>query len=84
MRIERPLDGLSELEGEILAESHNKINNLRMHMRIIQQRPQLLKRKLLVIRADLVDLLLHDDQLEGVVNGMLGLPHQTLDHRLNG
>lgn len=39
MRIEGPLDGLSELEGKILAEADNKVNNLRMHMGIVQQRP---------------------------------------------
>jgi hypothetical protein len=84
MGIKRSFDSFSELEREVLAESHDEIDDLGMHMRVVQQRPQFLQSQLLIVSTNLIHLLLHYDQLKRVVERVLVLPHQALYHRLNG
>ena len=81
---ERLLHCLGELVGEELAEGDDQVDDLGVHLRVVQQRPQFLQSQVLVVVAHFLYLGFHDKGLELGVDRVLALAEEALDHRLDG
>lgn len=75
MSIERAFNSFCELIRKVSTKPDNQINDFRVHVRIIQQRPQLLECESLIIHTCLFRFLLEDECFDAGVYAMFVLPH---------